>query len=37
MAKAIDYNLGRWQALTRFLDDGALPFDNFGSKRYLAT
>ena len=28
MAKAIDYSLGRWQALMRFLDDGALPIDN---------
>jgi len=28
MAKAIDYSLGRWKALTRFLDDGALPIDN---------
>jgi transposase len=27
-AKAIDYSLGRWVALTRFLDDGALPIDN---------
>lgn len=28
IAKAIDYSLGRWEALTRFLDDGALPIDN---------
>jgi transposase len=28
IAKAIDYSLGRWKALTRFLDDGALPIDN---------
>ena len=28
IAKAIDYSLGCWQALTRFLDDGALPIDN---------
>jgi transposase len=27
-AKAIDYNLGRWVALTRYLDDGDLPADN---------
>lgn len=27
-AKAIDYSLGRWGALTRYLDDGALPIDN---------
>lgn len=28
IAKAIDYSLGRWVALTRYLDDGALPIDN---------
>lgn len=28
IAKAIDYCLGRWQALTRFLEDGNLPVDN---------
>jgi transposase len=27
-AKAIDYSLKRWQALTRFIDDGELPADN---------
>ena len=27
-ARAIDYSLDRWQALTRFLDDGDLPIDN---------
>ena len=27
-AKAIDYSLGRWVALTRYLDDGDLPADN---------
>ena len=27
-ANAIDYSLKRWTALTRFLDDGALPADN---------
>jgi transposase len=27
-AKAIDYSLKRWTALTRFIDDGALPIDN---------
>jgi transposase len=26
--KAIDYSLGRWQALTRYIDDGNLPADN---------
>ena len=28
MAKAIDYSLKRWAALTRFLTDGAVPIDN---------
>jgi transposase len=27
-AKAIDYSLRRWEALTRFIDDGDLPADN---------
>jgi transposase len=27
-AKAIDYSLRRWDALTRFIDDGDLPVDN---------
>jgi transposase len=27
-AKAIDYSLGRWQALTRYIDNGKLPSDN---------
>lgn len=27
-AKAIDYSLKRWRALTRFVDDGDLPADN---------
>ena len=27
-AKAIDYSLKRWVALTRYLDDGTLPVDN---------
>ena len=26
--KAIDYSLGRWQALMRYIDDGDLPADN---------
>jgi hypothetical protein len=26
--KAIQYNLGRWEALTRYLSDGTLPIDN---------
>ena len=28
MARAIDYSLKRWRALTRFLSDGAVPIDN---------
>jgi transposase len=28
IAKAIDYSLNRWTALTRFLEDGAVPADN---------
>jgi transposase len=27
-AKAIDYSLGRWKALTRYIEDGDLPIDN---------
>ena len=27
-AKAIKYSLGRWEALTRYIDDGDLPIDN---------
>src|SRR5690606_27655954 len=27
-AKALDYSLKRWGALTRYLDDGQLPIDN---------
>jgi transposase len=27
-AKAIQYSLKRWDALTRYLDDGAVPIDN---------
>lgn len=27
-AKALNYSLTRWQALTRYLDDGTLPADN---------
>ena len=27
-AKALNYSLNRWQALTRYLDDGTLPPDN---------
>jgi hypothetical protein len=28
IAKALDYSLTRWSALTRYLDDGTLPSDN---------
>jgi transposase len=28
IAKAINYSLGRWEALTRYIDDGELPIDN---------
>src|SRR5690348_9254956 len=27
-AKTINYSLNRWEALTRYLDDGNLPIDN---------
>ncbi len=27
-ARVIDYSLGRWRALTRYLDDGNVPIDN---------
>ncbi|MNP26933.1 Transposase IS66 family protein [compost metagenome] len=27
-AKTLDYSLKRWVALTRYLDDGAVPIDN---------
>jgi hypothetical protein len=27
-ARALDYSLKRWVALTRYLDDGMLPIDN---------
>jgi len=28
IAKALDYSLKRWAALSRYLDDGAVPIDN---------
>jgi len=28
IAKAFDYSLKRWTALSRYLDDGAVPIDN---------
>ncbi len=37
LAKAIQYGANRWEALTRFLDDGILPPDNNASERALRT
>lgn len=34
-AKAIDYSLNRWQALTRYLHDPALPIDNNHDERQI--
>ncbi|MFP3480356.1 transposase, partial [Burkholderia sp. SIMBA_057] len=28
IANALDYSLKRWEALTRYLDDGSVPIDN---------
>lgn len=28
VARALDYSLKRWAALTRYIDDGPLPIDN---------
>ena len=28
IGKALDYSLKRWTALSRYLDDGAVPIDN---------
>ncbi len=28
ISKALDYSLKRWTALSRYLDDGAVPIDN---------
>lgn len=28
IGKALDYSLKRWRALSRYLDDGAVPIDN---------
>jgi len=33
--KAINYCLGRWDAFTRFLDDGRLRMSNNGAEREL--
>ena len=35
IAKAIDYSLNRWPALTRFLNDPALPIDNNHDERQI--
>jgi hypothetical protein len=35
MAKAIAYSLNRWDALTRFLEDGRLEIDNLIAERAL--
>jgi transposase len=35
IAKAIDYSLNRWPALTRFLSDPALPIDNNHDERQI--
>ena len=34
-AKALDYSLRRWVALTRFVDDGQLPIDNNGIENQI--
>jgi transposase len=34
-AAAIDYTLGHWKALTRYLDDGAVPIDNNHLERQI--
>lgn len=28
ISRALDYSLKRWTALSRYFDDGAVPFDN---------
>jgi len=35
IAKAIDYTLGRWTALTRYRDDGRIEIDNSAAERAL--
>src|SRR6266508_3037574 len=35
LAKAIDYMLGMWRGLVRFLDDPRIPLDNNGTERGL--
>ena len=36
-ARAIDYNLKRWVALMRYLDDPALPIDNNHGEQQIRT
>lgn len=35
LARAIGYSLGRWKALTRYVDDGAIEIDNNAAERAL--
>ena len=35
ISKALDYSLKRWTALSRYLDDGALPIDNNWAKNQI--
>ena len=35
IARALDYSLKRWVALTRYLDDGQLPIDNNGIENQM--
>ena len=35
LVKAIDYMLGMWKGLVRFLDDPRIPLDNNGTERGL--
>jgi hypothetical protein len=35
LAQAIGYSLGRWKALTRYVDDGAVEIDNNAAERAL--
>lgn len=35
LAKAARYSLGRWKALTRYIDDGSIEIDNSAAERAL--
>jgi transposase len=37
LGQAVSYALGQWQALTVFLEDGAIPLDNNATERQLRT